>query len=99
MTHNPMHYVPVVEQRFAEIIEDLRQHPGRNQWSQEDRKTLSVNLYALADSANQAGPTDTLISIAVDRVRDVALWVIDAAGFSPSELITLLRTFVQPKGV
>ena len=99
MAHTALHYVPVVEQRYAQILEDLRQHPGRNQWSREDRQTLSINLHALANSGDQAGPTDTLIPMAVDRVRDVAGWVTDAVGFSPSQLITLLGSFVQPKGV
>ena len=28
MTDRPIHYVPVVEQRYAEVIQDLRAAPG-----------------------------------------------------------------------
>ena len=44
MNHEPIHYVPVIEQRFAEIIQNLEQHPARNQWSRADRYRLSSNL-------------------------------------------------------
>ena len=29
MSNEPIHYVPVVEQRYAEIIQNLEQHPAR----------------------------------------------------------------------
>ena len=97
MTHEPIHYVPVVEQRYAEILQGLEQHPARNQWSRADRATLSTNLYALVNSTHQAGLGDTMIPMAVDRVRDVATWLPGAVGFSPADLIELLESYVQPK--
>ena len=97
MTHEPIHYVPVVEQRYAEIIENLEQHPARNQWSLEDRRRLSVSLTTLANSSYQAGPGETLIPMAIDRVREVAAWVTGAVGFSPTVLIDLLKSYVQPE--
>ena len=97
MTHKPIHYVPVIEQRYAEIIQDLDQHPARNQWSRADRERLSGNLKALTISGPESGPGETLIPMAVDRVLDVANWIPEAAGFSPSDLIDLLKSYVQPK--
>ena len=35
--------------------------------------------------------------MAVDRLRDVAGWIVDAPGFSPAALIDLLKSYVQPK--
>ena len=97
MTHEPIHYVPVVEQRYAEIIQNLEQHPARNQWSRSDRAALSIKFRALVNSVNQGGPGATLIPMAIDRVRDVADWLPGAVGFSPSDLIELLKSYVQPK--
>ena len=97
MTNEPIHYVPVVEQRYAEIIENLEQHPARNQWSRKDRERLSSDLWTLAISGPQSGPGDTLIPMAVDRVREVAHWLPGAVGFSPSDLVDLLKSYVQPE--
>ena len=96
MDHEAIHYVPVVEQRYAEIIQDLEEHPARNQWSRGDRKRLSAKLIHLATSGPEAGPGATLIPMAVDRVRDVAGWIQDAPGFSPAGLVDLLKSYVQP---
>ena len=35
--------------------------------------------------------------MAVDLLRDVAGWIVDAPGFSPAALIDLLKSYVQPK--
>ena len=40
VTHEPIHYVPVIEQRYAQIIQDLEQHPARNQWSRKGSETV-----------------------------------------------------------
>ena len=80
MTHEPIHYVPVIEQRYAQIIQELEQHPARNQWSRKDRRQLSANLKVLASSGVQAVPGDTVIAMAVDLLRDVAGWIVDAPG-------------------
>ena len=93
--HEPIHYVPVVEQRYAEIIQNLEQHPARNQWSRADRSNLSRNIFALA--YDQGGPGDRMIPMAVDRLHDVALWLPDAGWLLPSDLIALLESYVQPK--
>ena len=97
MTHEPIHYVPVVEQSYAEIIENLEQHPARNQWSRADRQRLALQLGSLASSTHNLGPGDTTIPMAVELVRDVSRWLPDAAGFSPSGLIDLLKSYVQPE--
>ena len=97
MTHEPIHYVPVVEQRYAEILQDLEQHPARNQWSRSDRVILATNLHALVNSTYEDGPGSTLIPMAVDHVRDVAAWLPGAVGFSPADLIELLESYVQPE--
>lgn len=96
-THEPIHYVPVVEQRYAEIIQNLKQHPARNQWSRLDRQRLGSSLTSLAHSGESSGPNDTLIPMAVDHINDVADWLPGAVGFSPSYLITQLESYVQPK--
>ena len=98
MTHEPIHYVPVVEQRYAEIIENLKGHPYRNQWSRVDRVRLSANLRVLAVRGLQPPvPGDRMIPMAVDLLQDLANWLPDAAGFSPAILIELLESYVQPK--
>ena len=99
MTHESIHYVPVVEQRYAEIIQNLEQHPAKNQWSQGDRKRLSSNLIVLIASGAQSGPGDTLIPMAVDKLRDTAAWIkeADVQGFSPASVIGMLKSYVQPK--
>ena len=97
MTHKPIHYVPVVEQRYAEILEELEGHPYANQWSRNDRVSLASKLDALAYSVGQAGPTDTLIPMAVDRIHEVADWLPSAVGFAPVRMVDLLQSYVQPK--
>ena len=95
MTNEPIHYVPVVEQRYAEIIQDLQQHPARNQWSGADRSRLSGHITSLATDPGGSG--STMIPMAVDRLIDVAGWLLDASGFSPPDLIDLLKSYVQPE--
>ena len=73
--HEPIHYVPVIEQRYAQIIQDLEQHPARNQWSRRDRQRLSSQLLELTISGPGSGPGDTLIPMAVDRVKEVGYWI------------------------
>ena len=97
MSHLPIHYVPVVEQRYAEIIQDLEQHPARNQWSRADRYALARNITELTNSTTNLGPGETTIPMAVDRLRDVVQWLPHAAGFSPSDLIELIKSYVQPE--
>ena len=97
MTHEPIHYVPVVEQRYAEIIQNLEQHPARNQWSRYDRIHLARALNKLDPRSVPIVAGDTLIPMAVDRLSDVAYWLPSAAGFSPSDLIELLKSYVQPE--
>ena len=96
-TNRPIHYVPVVEQRYAEIIQNLEQHPARNQWSRADRTRLANALSKLDPKLCPIGPGDTVIPMAVDLVRDVAAWLHSAAGFSPADLIDLLKSYVQPE--
>ena len=95
--HEPIHYVPVIEQRYAEIIQNLEQHPARNQWSRFDRQGLASNLMELIVSGPQAGPGATMIPIAVDLVRVLAQRIRNVAGFSPADVTKLLTSYVQPK--
>ena len=95
MKHEPIHYVPVSEQRYAEILENLDQHPARNQWSRDDRVRLAANIEALANSANEAGPGTKTIPLAVDLLREVSDWLPAAVGFSPRDLKDLLMSYVQ----
>ena len=96
MTHEPIHYVPVVEQRYAEIIQDLEQHPARNQWSRADRGALADAILLLASSSG-GGEGDSFIPMAVDRLREVVNWLPGAGWLLPSDLIALLESYVQPK--
>ena len=95
MTHEPIHYVPVSEQYYARLIEELDGHPYSNQWSRADRCHFASDLNMLAESGDEAGPDSTLIPIAVDRIRDVADWLPGAVGFSPLDLKDLLMSYVQ----
>lgn len=97
MTHEPIHYVPVSEQRYAEIIENLDQHPGRNQWSRQDRQALANAIDRLAISDQQEVAGDTMIPMAVDLVSEVADWLPTAVGFYPRDLTRLLMSYVQPQ--
>ena len=96
-THEPIHYVPVVEQRYAEIVQNLEQHPARNQWSRLDRERLGSSLTFLMHSGESSGPNDTLIPMAIDLVHEVADWIPGAVGFFPYDLIALLGSYVQPE--
>ena len=97
MTHEPIHYVPVSEQRYAEIIQDLEQHPARNQWSSADRYTLARHISELVYSAHNLGPGDIPIPMAVDRLLDVTQWLPGASWLLPSDFIALLESYIQPK--
>ena len=97
MTHEPIHYVPVNEQWYARILEELEGHPYANQWSRYDRVRLAGKLNALAGSGASSGPNDTLIPMAVDRIREVADWLPSAVGFAPVRMVDLLKSYVQPK--
>ena len=97
MTHEPIHYVPVSEQYYARLIEELDGHPFANQWSRADRHHFAADLYKLAESGDEAGPNTTMIPMAVDRVRDVADWLPGAIGFMPFYLVRLLNSYVQPQ--
>ena len=97
MTHEPIHYVPVSEQRYAEILQDLEQHPARNQWSRTDRHLLAGHISALVESAHNLGPGDVPIPMAVDRLLDVTLWLPAASWLLPSDLVALLESYVQPE--
>ena len=95
MPHEPIHYLPVVEQRYARIIEELRNHPARSQWSEADRAKLALGISALANSTDEVEPNDTTIAMAVDLLREVASWLPAAVGFSPHGLISLLQSYVE----
>ena len=91
-----IHYVPVSEQRYAEIVQYLKQHPARNQWSHADRLSLAAKLTALVESEHNLGPRDQTIPMAVDLLREVVGWLPGGVGFNPHELRELIESYVQP---
>ena len=92
MKLEPVHYVPVSEQRYARIIQILKQHPYRNQWGRDERQRLASDIEALAQSFD-FDPGTQAIPMAVDRLREVADWLPGAVGFSPSDLEALLESY------
>ena len=96
MDREPIHYLPLSEQRYARIIQILEQHPARNLWSRADRMNLGSDIMALANSANEGGPGTDQITMAANQLLEVADWLPGAVGFSPPDLIDLLRSYVQP---
>ena len=101
MTNKPIHYVPVAEQRYAEVIQNLEQHPARNQWSRSDRISLAIDLGKLDPSNVPIVAGDTLIPMDIARVHDLRDWLLfkvqDGLGYEPADLIDLLKSYVQSK--
>ena len=94
----PIHYVPVSEQRYARILETLEQAPDPQDWNHLRVCALADTLDALANSTDQLGPDDTPIVMDVNLLRTQADDLRHRDTINPPQLAARLASYVRREG-
>ena len=89
------HYVPVSEQRYARILQALEDYPDPLVWDRALTSKLSRNIHGLIDSANNLGPGDTPIAMAVDDLRALAEGIFVAGTINPPQIAAKIASYVR----
>ena len=74
MDREPIHYVPVSEQRYARVLQALEGY-AHAPWRHPQWCAIADDIYGIASSTDQLGPGDTPIPMDVDALRDLAKWM------------------------
>ena len=89
------HYVPVSEQRYARILQVLENHPDPLGWDRAMMCRLSGNIDGLVSSANNLGPGETPIAMAVHDLLTLADALFFASTINPPQIAAQLASYVR----